>query len=206
MSRSSRPAPRRPVTTAATAVTTVALLALTGCSGDDGGDPGSGGSGGSELSASSSGAPPLATHTTLGVVSGRLADADRARLKGKVAGVVDDWIDAAYVGGDWPRTDLGGAFPHFSNGAARDARRDAALMSNQRIGDRIESVEATKRRLRVDVLAVKRKAVGVTARFVLAMDLAGEVDRSDRVSGSLFLTFRDGGWQVFGYDVQRGQA
>ena len=56
------------------------------------------------------------------------------------------------------------------------------------------------------MLAVKRRAVGVTARFVLGMELAGEVNRAERVAGSLFLTWQDGGWQVFGYDVERGRA
>ncbi len=53
---------------------------------------------------------------------------------------------------------------------------------------------------------MKHRAVGVTARFVLGMELAGEVNRAERVAGSLFLTWQDDGWQVFGYDVQRGKA
>jgi hypothetical protein len=198
MARPNRPAHGR----GAIATTAALVLVLTGCSGD-GDDPDADGP---SSEPTSSGPPPLPTHTTIGVISGKLPQADRERVKTKVAAVVDDWIDAAYVGGDWPRTDFGDAFPHFSKGAARDAKHDAKLMSNERLGDRLESVVATKRRLWVDVLAVKRKAVGVTARFVLAMKLAGEVNRSERVSGSLFLTYREGEWQVFGYDVQRGKA
>jgi hypothetical protein len=192
---------------AAAATVATTLLALTGCSGD-GGDNGDNGdpTTGDQSSASPSGPPPLPTHTTMGVVSGKLSDETRARIKAKITTVVDDWFDAAYVGGDWPRSEIGTAYPHFSGRAAQDAERDAGLMSNARIADRVDSVEATKRRLRIDVLAVKRRAVGVTARFVLAMKLAGEVNRAERVAGSLFLTWRDGGWQVFGYDVQRGKA
>ena len=200
MPRSNRPALRR---AAVVAVATTTLLALTGCSGIGAGKPTT--DGGSS-SASPTGPPPLATHTTMGVISGKLDKDARARIKTKVAAVVDDWFDAAYVGGEWPRSDFGDAYPHFSTRAARDAEHDAGLMSNQRLGERIESVEATKRRLRIDVLAVKRRAVGVTARFVLGMHLAGQVTRSERVAGSLFLTWRDGDWQVFGYDVQRGKA
>ena len=196
--RPNRPAPRRgAIATAATLV-----LALTGCTGDP--DEPDAQAPSSEPTASA--APALPTHTTVGVISGKLPKADKARVKTKIAAVVDDWFDAAYVGGDWPRSDFGDAYPHFSKGAAKKAKGDARLMSNARLGERLESVEATKRRLRVDVLAVKRKAVGVTARFVLAMDLAGEVNRSEQVSGSLFLTYRNGGWQVFGYDVKRGTA
>ena len=199
MARTNRPAHRR---LAATAIAATTLLALTGCSGDDEpeADPSS------PTTAAPSAPPPLETHTTMGVISGKLDDQARARIKEKVAAIVDDWIDAAYVGGEWPRTDFGDAYPHFTVGAARDAAKDAKLMSNERLGDRLEAVEATKRRLRIDVLAVKRRVVGVTARFVLTMNLAGEVNRSERVAGRLFLTYQDGGWQVFGYDVQRGMA
>jgi len=184
------------------ATATTMLIALSGCSGDDG-DGGPDGEPGSS-NGTQPGPPPLPTHTTMGVVSGKLADDNRARLKKKIAAVVDDWFDAAYVGGDWPRS--GNTYPHFSARAAADAKRDGALMSNARLGKRLESVEATKRRLRIDVLAVRRHAVGVTARFVLGMELAGELNRAERVAGSLFLTWEDGGWQVFGYDVQRGKA
>jgi hypothetical protein len=199
MARRNRPAHIR---AAAAAITTTALLALIGCTGDgdepDAADP-------SSSTATPSGPPPLATHTTMGVISGKLGDKDRARVKKKIAAVVDDWIDAAYVGDEWPRP-LDKAFPHFTSGAKRDARHDAALMSNQKLADRLESVEATKRRLRVDVLAVRKRAVGVTARFVVRMRLTGEVKRAEEVRGSLFLTNREGGWKVFGYDVQRGKA
>jgi hypothetical protein len=177
------------------------LLTLSGCSGDaEGGGPD--GAGGSS-DGTQAGPPPLPTHTTMGVVSGKLPGDSRERLKKKIAAVVDDWLDAAYVG-DWPRS--GNTYPHFTARAAADAKRDAGLMSNARLGEQLESVQATKRRLRIDVLAVKHRAVGVTARFVLGMELAGEANRAERVAGSLFLTWEDGGWQVFGYDVQRGKA
>lgn len=199
MARPTRTTHRR---IAVASAATMALLALSGCTGDDdtpGREAGS-------PSAAPSAPAPLTTHTTVGVVSGALDDKARARVKRKIATVVDDWLDAAYIGGEWPRSDFGSAYPHFSERAATDAKRDAGLMSNARLGDRLEGVEATKRRLRIDVLAVKKRAVGVTARFVLGMRLSGEVNRSERVAGSLFLTWRGGGWQVFGYDVQRGKA
>jgi hypothetical protein len=199
MARTTRSALRRAT---ATVTSATLLLALVGCSSDDDGpeaDPGS-------ISTAPPGEPPLPTHTTMGVVSGKLDEKARARIKGKVATVVDDWVDAAYFAGGWSPDNLGRAFPHFSKRAAADAQRDARLMSNAKLGDRLESVVATKRRLRIDVLAVQRRAVGVTARFVLGMELAGEVNRAERVAGKLFLTWEDGGWQVFGYDVERGKA
>ena len=53
------------------------------------------------------------------------------------------------------------------------------------------------------MLAVKGKAQGVTARFTLDFDTAGELERSERVKGYLLLADEGDGWQVFGYDVIR---
>lgn len=185
------------------AVLVLGVLAAGGCSADE---PESAAPSDPASESQAPARPALRTDAALGVVSGRLDKQARPRLTRKVKAVVDDWLDAAYVGGDYPRTDFDGAFPHFSSGARREAVRDAGLMSNAEIGDRIDSVRATKRRLRVDVLAVDRRAVGLTARFVLEMRLRGEVQRKERVAGSLFLSFRSGEWKVFGYDVNRGKA
>lgn len=198
MVRTSRATFRR----AAVAALAAVLLTVTGCSGDDDdSEPDAAPS----TPAPSATPPPLRTDTELGVVSGKLDKAKRATLKRKVAQVVDDWLLAAYVGGDYPRTDFADAFPHFTGGAKREAQRDT-LMSNAKLGDRIEAVTATRSRLRIDVLAVRKQATGVTARFALTMDLSGEVNRAEKVSGRLFLTNQKGNWRVFGYDVQRGRA
>ncbi len=180
----------------ATVIAVLASLALlvSGCTGD--GDEGGSGNG----------VPPsnqVATETSIGLVRGRLPQRSRPRVKKRVTAVFDDWVDAAYAG-DYPRSDFSDGFPGFSRGARRQAMRDGALMSNAQIGDRLDEVRFTKRRVRVDVLAVDRRAVGVTARFLLALDLYGEVERSERIKGNLYLTYRQGGWQVFGYDVKRG--
>ncbi|MEJ7834074.1 MAG: hypothetical protein WKF79_14240 [Nocardioides sp.] len=190
---------------------TVLAVVLSGCSGADDGDESQSSREKSTNPGSSAFEPPrLETKATIGNVEGRIAAERRSRVKRDVTEIVDAWLDAAYVAGDFPRTDFDDAFPGFSSGARDDARSDAGLMSNQAIGDRVESVQATKRRLRIDVLATGKKAVGVTARFVLLMDLeldsGSDAERSERVAGSLFMTWRQGGWQVFGYDVKRGLA
>lgn len=156
-----------------------------------------------EPNTAASGEPePFATETTIGLVEGKLSTKTTTRLKSKVGSVVDAWIDAAYAG-DYPRTDFSNAYPGFSPGAAKQASRDS-LMSNAAIGDRIDTVELTKGRVRVDILAVKRRAVGITARFVLAQDVAGDVERSERIAGNLYLTYQRGAWEVFAYDAKRG--
>ncbi|WP_345271273.1 hypothetical protein [Nocardioides nanhaiensis] len=197
------------------AVTSVlaAVVLLAGCSG------GAEESGGPETPATSApaetGPPPLTTRAELASVVGRLPAADRDRLQERVVAVVDDWIDAAFTEGEYPRAAdevLDGAFAGFTPVARERALRDRALMSNADLADRLDGVRATRRQVRLDVLAVRGRAVGVTARTVLELQLSGQVQRRDRVSADLFLTYvpgadgASGGWRVFGYDVARGRA
>ena len=66
--------------------------------------------------------------------------------------------------GDYPRNDFADAWPDFTTGAQARAQGDKALMSNRDIGADIAGVEATAREVTVDVLAVKGKPSGATAR------------------------------------------
>ena len=77
-------------------------------------------------------------------------------------------------------------------------------MSNQDIGDQIDAVEATTRKVTVDVLAVKGQPRGdrpVRAEFATA----GDLERKVEVRGRLFLTRQATGWRIFGYDVTKGR-
>jgi hypothetical protein len=139
----------------------------------------------------------------VGKVTGKLPRPARKKLERSVTAVVDGWLDAAYVGGDYPRSDFHDAFPGFTPGARDDARHDRALMSNQSIGKRVDTVTATRRRLRIDALVVRRRPAGVTARFILGFHTSGDLSRAFEVRGRLFLT-RNGGWRVFGYEVNKG--
>jgi hypothetical protein len=182
-------------------------LGATACTGegDDPGGPAQPGSSAAATDGASHGVADVATTATIGKVTGRLGHGRREHLKKKVAGVVDRWLDAAYVSGDYPRSGFPDAFPGFTKGAEADARKDLGLMSNAVIGNKVDKVEARNRRLRIDVLAVRRKAVGVTARFVLDFDMKGKLTRSERVKGQLYMTWHhDRGWKVFGYHVSRG--
>ncbi len=183
----------------ATATSVVLVGALGACSGDDS-EPGGGETPGSTA------VPGIPTKATIGAVKGKLGPDRRKQLLRRVTKTVDQWFDAAYVGGDYPRSDFSDAFAIFSKDAARLAKRDRSLMSNAKVGDRVDSVTATTRKLRIDVLADKGTAAGVTGRFVLVLELDGEARRTDRISGSLFLSSTDKEWQVFGYRVKRGRA
>jgi hypothetical protein len=146
--------------------------------------------------------PPIITKATVGKVIGKLGGKQKQRMKSDVSGVVDEFFDNAYLG-EFPRASFGKAYASFTQGARADARRDADLLSNAEIADQIDAATGTKRRVALDVLAVKGKAQGVTARFTLDFRTSGELERKDRVKGYLLLVDEGNGWRVFGYNIIR---
>ena len=203
-----KPTGRTPASRAVRTALVAACLALSvsACSGDSSepaaepGDDGTGASGATDAP------PPLETTATLGKVTGKLPQGKRSKVRRQVARAVDAWLDAAYVGGDYPRNDFAASWPGFTTGAKVDAKADKALMSNQDIGAQIDAVEATTRKVTVDVLAVRGHAAGATARVVLRFRTDGEVRRKVEVRGRLFLTPTADGWRIFGYDVTKGRG
>ena len=188
------------------AVATVALVLTasglaSGCSGDDDPEPKSSPS-------SSSAATPagVTTAVTIGKLTGGLPAAARAEVAADVQKVVDGWFEAAYLGGDYPRSDFSQAWPGFTAGARAQARRDAALTSNSDLGPKIDGVEPVKRVLRLEVLSSRKKPVGVTARVILRFRTTGTVAEDVRVAGRLYLTPVEDGGRVFGYDITKGTA
>jgi hypothetical protein len=180
-------------------------VALTSCSGDP--DDSSAGPADGGTSSEATEAPaPVETVATLGRLTGKLGKEKRSKTRRQVGEAVDAWFEAAYVGGDYPRTDFADSWPGFTVGAKVDAKADKALMSNQDIGAQISAVEATARKVTVDVLAVKGHPVGATARVVLRFSTDGEVKRKVEVRGRLFLTRTPDGWRIFGYDVTKGRG
>ena len=193
----------------AVALAATALILLTGaCTGDS--EP--------EAEPSASGSPtesatpaqesvPFKVKVTR--VLGKLPVADRPALEANVRRTLTEYVDAAFLGGDYPRSDFSGAFTAFTSGAARDARGDLTMLTNLPLGPTTESVRATRRTAYLSVLAPYDVAAGVTAR----VDLVFRVERADRppqrvrLAGRLLLT-RDekAGWTIFGYDVHRSGA
>ena len=193
-------------------LTSAALLtAAAGCT-DDAAPSAS-----SSARSSASSAEPTATPTPVPAsvplkvvvtrVSGKLPAASRPALEANVGRTVSAYVDAAFLGGDYPRSDFSGSFGTFTPGAAQDARRDQDLLTNAPLGPSTESVRATRRTAYLSVLAPYKVAAGVTAK----VDLVFLVDRGDRpaqrvrLAGRLLLTRADsdGQWAVFGYDLHR---
>jgi hypothetical protein len=140
-------------------------------------------------------------------VLGTLPASSRPALEANVAKAVSTYVDAAFLSGDYPRSDFGDSFASFTRGAARDARRDQDLLTNHELGPTTESVRATRGTAYLSVLAPYKVAAGVTAK----VDLVFVVDRGDqaaqrvRLAGRLLLTRNAdaGGWSIFGYDLHR---
>jgi hypothetical protein len=184
----------------------VLAVVLAACSGgdDDTSSPPAD-AGGQPADGATEAPAPLTTTVQMGKVRGKLPQEKKSEVRDQVGEAVDAWFDAAYVGGTYPRDDFSTAWPGFTTGAKADATGDRDLMSNQDIGAEISSVKATARRVSVDVLAVKGKAQGATARFVLKFKTDGDLQRRVEVSGRLFLTPSPDGWRIFGYDVAKGR-
>lgn len=183
----------------AVVVTSVAFFG--GCSGDDDSEPPEGKTP-AETPAATPTERPITTKATVGRVIGKLGEKQKQKMKADVSEVVDEFFDNAYLG-DFPRTSFTKAYASFTQGAREDAERDADLLSNVEIADQIDQATGTKRRVALDVLAVKGKAQGVTARFTLDFETAGDLERRERVKGYLLLADEGDGWKVFGYDVLR---
>lgn len=146
--------------------------------------------------------PPVTTQVVVGKVVGKLGERQKQALKDDMKKLVDGFFEAAYLG-EFPRKSFGEAYDTFTSGARDDAKRDADLLSNAAISDRIETATGVKRRVALDVLSVKGVAQGVTARFTLDFDTAGDLEQRDRVKGFLLLDHEGGHWRVFGYNVLR---
>jgi hypothetical protein len=174
-------------------------LLMGGCSGNNEGTSSS-----KEPAGSADGGTTVPLQAEVGKVAGRLKPAAAAAASAGVTKVVDGWFESAYIGGEFPRTDFTDAFPGFLPGAAKDAVKDAALMTNEMIGGDIDRVTADLKQVKVDVLAADDRAAGATARFTLVFTTTGSYAKQVSIRGQLFLT-RNGkkGWQVFGYDVTR---
>lgn len=148
---------------------------------------------------------PVAVDAKIGEIRGRMQAKRRAPLVKDIAKVVDDWFDAAYLTGSYPRRDFSRAFPGFTVGAARQAKTDRKFMSNAGIGTRIDGAVARAKVVRVDVLAGNKLPAAVTARFRLVFRTSGDYERRITIDGRLFLTRgKERHWRIFGYDVTKG--
>lgn len=158
-----------------------------GCSGDEPDEPTPGDT--------PAGARTVDTKAKVSEITGALPKKERQRVVKGVTEAVDRWWDAAYLSdGDNP-------FPGFTPGAAKLARGDADIMTGAKLFGG-EDVAATRRRVALDVLAVKKRAVGVTAGVLLVLE-AGD-DKRYVVRGTVELERDKAEWRIFGYRISAG--
>ena len=181
----------------------VGMITLAGCSGGSDDKPSSTGS--PSASTTTAAPEPADTRATVTTLTGRLSAARRDALAGAVTAVVDRWLEGAYLG-DFPRSDYSSAFAGFTPGAAARAKRNRALMTNAGISDRIDTARATKRTISLDVLSLKQRPVGVTAKVDLAFETSGALAGGQEVTGTVDLTPVGNGWKIFGFEISRRQA
>src|SRR5688500_14956023 len=72
--------------------------------------------------------PEINTRVEVGAVVGNLPKKPARDVAADVAGVVDRWLDAAYVAGEYPRAKFGEAYPGFTQDAAKLAAGQPGLM------------------------------------------------------------------------------
>jgi hypothetical protein len=197
-SMSSPPRTRRYVAV----LVTLAALAVTGCSGDEPSPSGET----TESLQEPSDAPTLEIEpvTEVGTTVGRLARKDRKRVVGDVSRTAVRYLQAAYLAGEYPRRNFTRSYPGFTSGAVAVARRDGDLLTNRRVGPRIDSVTPTALRVTVDLLAVRKRVVAATAHVRLRFRTTGRFEKRVHVQGELRLTKRDGNWKIFAYDLTKG--
>jgi len=138
-------------------------------------------------------------------VSGGLSKADRSALEHNLGTVVTSYLQHAYLGGSWPRSDFSDAFTYFTPGVRAQARGDQDLLTNHQLGASTRQVTAKETTAYLSVLAPHRVAAGVSARLTLRY----VADRGDasaaevHVVGRLSFTRTDAGWRIVGYHLAR---
>ncbi|GGU16784.1 hypothetical protein [Nocardioides albus] len=189
----------RRVATALTAAALAGTVALAGC----GGEPDK------PAASPSPSAPPPATVKSAAKlihVQGRFPKSRHQAVATNVAAVVDRWLQAAYVGGDFPRataTFTATSFPGFSKGSIAQAGKQMSLMSSATIAPHIDGVEVVSSDVHVDLLANNNYPVGAVARVRLVYDTTGEREARQTVRGSLDLVPTKSSWAVFGFNITR---
>ncbi|MEU6136871.1 hypothetical protein [Nocardioides sp. NPDC047086] len=187
------------VATALTAVALSSTLALTGC----GGEP--------DKSASSPSPSPTPATTVKSAaklvhVQGKFPRSRHQAVATNVAKAVDRWLQAAYVGGDYPRatsTFTAKSFPGFSKVAIAQAGKQMSLMSNATIAPHIDGVEVAASDIHVDLLANNNYPVGAVARVRLVYDTTGDRVARQTVRGTLDMVPTKTSWAVFGFNITR---
>lgn len=135
----------------------------------------------------------------------RIKPADRARVKAAIAAPIQQWLDGAFVGGDYPRNTYDEGFTSWTGDATALARRDRDTTTNAALGPAVVDVVADEQIANLYVYANHGVAGGATARLRLRLTQEKETGELVKTwtSGSVYLSRTPAGWKIFGYDLSR---
>jgi hypothetical protein len=138
-------------------------------------------------------------------VRGGLPKQRETALRRSLERSVGRWMAAGFTAGPLPRTNFSAAYATYTDGAARQARRQSAVTTNVSLGRELVELVPTRRVARVSALAVGGRPVGASAQVLLVVVGAREDGSQVElvVRGTLKLTPAGRGWKVFGFDLLR---
>jgi hypothetical protein len=181
----------------------LALVVLLGGCSDDSDDPAA------SDPPSRAGAPtirqqPVGLDVKIARIAGHLPKAATKDLRHRLGRVVEGWFKGGFLAGDYPRKHFAG-YASFTADAAKLARRDAEVTTNVQLGQQWTQVVPTRQQVRLFVFAPGHRPSGATADVQLVMLGAGSAGAMSElaVTGQLYLTKTESGWQIFGFDLQR---
>lgn len=190
-------------------VATALALTLGSCSGDD--EPSSPAS--TSPSDASSTAETLrldkanaALETRVVEIGGGVKKKQRSDISRQIAKPIQNWMDAAYLAGEFPRGDYGKKdLPGWTDQAASLALKDENVTTNAAVSKDVVRVVANQRTARLFVFAFRGNAGGATAKVLLTMTAEKESGTRMRyaVGGDVYLTRNGNKWRIFGYDLHR---
>jgi hypothetical protein len=185
------------------AVPAVALALLVGGCSDEGDDDGSPEPAG-QAASSTLRQRPAGLDVEIARLAGALPKAEARDLTKRLGRVVATWFDGGFVAGDYPRQSFSG-YASFTDGAARLARRSAAVTTNVRLGRQWVDAVPTRQRVRLFVFAPGHRPSGATAEVELVMAGVNKAGSAAElaVTGKLYLTKANAGWRIFGFDLHR---
>ena len=120
-----------------------------------------------------------------------------------VGKVVDRWFEAAYLGGEYPRSRFRDSWPGFTAGARDLARHDRKLTSNAVLGDADRRRAGHRQGSSRSTCSARTEAGRRDRALPMVFRTTGDAERRVAVFGRLLLTKVKGRWRVFGFDVKK---
>jgi hypothetical protein len=179
-------------------------LTATACTGDD--------------SSTGSTGPTTSTGTTITLtrpskplaveiaqLRGGVKKKDFGKVKRAIAKPIAAWVGGGFLEYTYPANDFGDAFASWTADAGELAQRDREITTNAALGPQLIAIVADSQRAKLYVFATHGNTGGATAKVNLRFtgEMADQSLVHFAVQGDLYLTRKEGKWQIFGYRLSR---